>query len=170
VRARLTLATVSLPAIFLQAILTPEVGAAGELAQDLESPCVDSLEQVSALQTASPVYKVVGGKPQFIEDADRPAEIARLQKIIGASCSADPKERSREQYAAYRLHVARSPDCIYESDILSEMRKPDSRDPKDDIERQSKVVAEKCPAVTMRNRWIVLYRGSLDEPPSQGGR
>jgi hypothetical protein len=59
-----------------------------------ESWCVDALERVAALQAVSPVYKPSNDGPQFIDDSDRPAEIARLQRIIGTSCSTKPKERS----------------------------------------------------------------------------
>jgi hypothetical protein len=55
--------------------------------------CVDALEQLAALHMEAPVYKLVGGERRFLDDADRPAQIARLEKIIGASCSADPKVR-----------------------------------------------------------------------------
>jgi hypothetical protein len=83
-----------------------------------ESWCVDALEQVAALQAMSPVYKPSDDGPQFIDDADRPAEIARLQKIIRTSCSTNPKERSRQESEAFRLHVARSPECGIEWDCL----------------------------------------------------
>jgi len=77
-----------------------------------ESWCIDALEQVAALQASSPVYKPTPDGPQFIDDADRPAEIARLQKIIRTSCSTKPKERSRQESEAFLLHVARSPECV----------------------------------------------------------
>lgn len=32
-----------------------------------------------------------------IEDADRPAEIARLKKLAAASCGSEPKERQRQE-------------------------------------------------------------------------
>jgi hypothetical protein len=111
----------------------------------------------------SPLYKISDDGPQFIEDADRPAEIARLQKIIRKSCSTKPEERSRQEAEALRLHVARSPECGIDRETLSMMEKPNSRDPIDSIARQRKLVAEKCPPVRLRNRWIVLYAGSIDE-------
>jgi hypothetical protein len=51
---------------------------------------------------------------------------------------------------------------------LSAMEKPNSRDAKASITQQRKLVAEKCPLVRLRNRWIVFTTGSIDEP-SLGG-
>jgi hypothetical protein len=130
-----------------------------------DSWCVDALEQVRALQAGSPVYKLSGGSPQYLEDADRPAEVARLQKIIHTSCSTDPQERRRQESDAYRLHVARSPECGADLEMLSTMEH-DPRNPREDIERQRKTVAEKCPSsVRLSNRWLVLYLGLLGDPP-----
>ena len=129
-----------------------------------ESRCLDALEQLSALQAASPVYKLTAGEPLFLADADRPAEVARLEKSVAAACSTNPKERRRQQQAAYRLHVARSPECGFASERLADMQRPDSRDPKDDTARQRKLVAGQCPEVKLKDLWLVLFRGSLEEP------
>jgi hypothetical protein len=69
----------------------------------------------------APVYKLVGGERRFLDDADRPAQIARLEKIIGASCSADPKVRLSQETEAKRLRIARSPECAIERDTQSAM-------------------------------------------------
>jgi len=71
-----------------------------------EEWCVDALEQVAALQAMSPVYKISDDGPQFIDDADRPKEIARLQKIIDTSCSTKPKERSRQESEALKKDLS----------------------------------------------------------------
>ncbi len=152
---RLWLATFAL-------ILVPAIGACDPLT---DSWCVDALEQVRALQAGSPVYKLSGDRPQYLEDADRPAEVARLQEIIRTSCSTDPTERRRQESDAYWLHVARSPECGADLEMLSTMGQ-DSRNPKEDVARQRKIVAEKCPPVRLTNRWLVLYLGLLGDPPS----
>jgi hypothetical protein len=146
--------------------LFPAIGACDPLE---ESWCVDALEQVLALQAGSPVYKLSGGPPRYIEDAERPPEIARLQKIIRTSCSTDPKERRRQESDAYWLHVARSPECGSDLDMLSSLEQ-DSRNPKEDVERQRKTLAERCPSVRLRNRWLVAYAGLLGDPPNAGGQ
>lgn len=130
--------------------------ACSALANETVSPCVDALEQVAALKTSLPVYKLVGtDSRQYIDDADRPAEIARLQKIIDTSCSADPKARQREEAEAERLHTARSVQCTDELESLSRMEQKDSRDPPDIIAAQRKLVANMCPAVPRANVWLV---------------
>ena len=57
--------------------------------------------------------------------------------------------------SGYWLHVARSPECGIDLDMLSSLEQ-DSRNPKEDVERQRKTVAEKCPA------------GLLGGPPNAG--
>jgi hypothetical protein len=79
-------------------------------AQAPVSVCVDALEQLEALQTLAPVYKLIGvHQRQYLADADRPAEMTRLKKIVAASCSAKPKHRLLEESEAKELRVVRSP-------------------------------------------------------------
>jgi hypothetical protein len=120
------------------------------------SNCVNALEQLSALQRFAPVYKQLGGdRRQYLDDGDRPAEIARIQKIIAGTCSLDPKTRATQQAAADRLHTARSPECTFEREKLLLMEKPGSRDPADDVEYQRVLVTKQCPTVPMTDVWLV---------------
>ncbi len=121
------------------------------------SPCVDALEQVTALEIVAPAYKLVGpDSRQYLDDADRPAEIARLQKIVSTSCSTKKsKARQLEESEAARLHTARSPECALERDKLSMMEQPSSREARSSIEDQRKLVADKCPAVPTANVWLL---------------
>ena len=58
------------------------------------SACVDALEQLETLKTVAPVYKLTAvHKRQYLNDSDRPAEIARIKTIIAGSCSAKSKTR-----------------------------------------------------------------------------
>jgi hypothetical protein len=127
------------------------------LADDDVPLCVDALEQVSALGTARPVFKLAGAESrQYIDDADRPAEIARPQAIIGASCSAvNSQALQSEDSAAARLHTARSLWCMDARHQLLLMQQKDSRDPEDVVAQQRKLVAETCPAVQTANVWLV---------------
>ena len=127
------------------------------LADGTVSPCVNALEQVAALETSLPVYKLVGtDSRQYIDDADRPAEIARLQKIIGTSCSASSKARQSEESEAARLHTARSVQCTDERDKLARMEQKDSRDDRDSVVHQRKLVADMCPTVPTADVWLVV--------------
>jgi hypothetical protein len=120
------------------------------------TPCVEALEQVTALEEAAPVYKATGAdQREYIADEDRPAEIARLQKVIEASCSAEREARLHEVSEAKSLHIARSPDCAIQRDTLASMEKPNSHEPKDFIATQRKLVSEKCPTVTTVDVWLV---------------
>jgi hypothetical protein len=122
------------------------------------SACVDALEQLEALRTFAPVYKLTGGQePHYLADADRPAEVARLKKIIAGSCSAKPDIMQLEESEAEKLHLARSDGCRQDRDRLSIMEKPASRTPEDDLARHRKQVAAQCPDVDLSNVWLVQW-------------
>lgn len=134
--------------------LFPAMTVSGESAAPV---CVEALEQVATLKTRSPVYKLTSdGQQQYMSDADRPAEIARLQQIIDANCSANPQARISEESEAQRLHMVRSPDCTAERDKLSLMSKPGSHDSPDSVAQQRQRVIEKCSVLeTAMNVWLI---------------
>jgi hypothetical protein len=122
------------------------------------SVCVEALEQLETLQTAAPVYKLTRGQErQYLADADRPVEVARLTTIVAGSCSAEPNIRRRQESKVEHLHLARSPGCMEDRDRLSIMEKPESRTPEDDIARHRKRVAARCPDVELSNVWLVHW-------------
>jgi hypothetical protein len=120
------------------------------------SPCVEALEQLATLNTWVPVYKQLsGGERHYLDDADRPAELTRVQKLVGASCSANPQVRATQETAAKRLHLARSPECAIERDKLTAMEKPGSREGRDSLANQRKLVGEQCPLVPLADVWLL---------------
>jgi hypothetical protein len=128
------------------------------------SVCVEALEQLETLQTTAPVYKLTRGQArQYLADADRPAEVARLKPIVAGSCSSEPTIRRHEQSEAEHLHLARSPGCMEDRDRLSIMEKPESRTPEDDLAKKRKRVAAQCPDVDLSNVWLVHW---IPVPPS----
>lgn len=122
--------------------------------------CSEALEQVATLKTQQPVYQEAAqSERHFIDDADRPAELARMQKIIAATCSASPAERAAQEAQAQRLHVAMSPQCAVARDELRGMELPDAHEARDAVESKRKLVADKCPAVSTRGRWLIQWDG-----------
>jgi hypothetical protein len=122
--------------------------------------CPQALEQIATLNTFQPVYKLTGpDKRHYIRDRDRPAEIARLQKIAAASCSTEPKTRAAQQAEADRLHVALSPDCAVARDELAGMERPNSHEPSATLDAKRKLLAARCPAVATSDRWLVQWNG-----------
>jgi hypothetical protein len=122
------------------------------------SVCVNALEQLETLQTFAPVYKLTGAhERQYLADADRPAEMARLKAIVAGSCSAKPKHRMREESEAKQLHLVRSPGCMQDRDRLSLMEKKDARTPEDDLARTRKRVLAQCPDADLSDVWLVEW-------------
>lgn len=119
------------------------------------SACVEALEQVEALQTLAPVYKLTEAlKRKYLADADRPAELARLKTVVAGSCSAKTKRRAREEKEAKQLHLVRSPACMQDRDRLSMMEKPGARTPEDDLARMRKRVLVQCPEGDLSDVWL----------------
>lgn len=122
------------------------------------SACAEALEQLTTLQTAAPVYKLTGGQDRlFLADADRPAEVARLNAVVTGTCSAEPTSRRGEESDAEQLHRARSPGCMQDRDRLTMMERPGSRTPADDLAKKRKQVAAHCPDVQLSNVWLIHW-------------
>ena len=152
---------ISLATLLLAAVaFTP----AETLADEPISPCADALEQLTTLMTELPVYKLVGGSRKFLDDADRSTEIARIQRLVNA-CAPTPEAKAKLQAEAERLHRGRSPECEFEREQLSLMEKPDSRTSKDTIADQRKRVADRCPAVPLKDVWLLKIVGPRNQIP-----
>jgi hypothetical protein len=135
-------------------------------ADEPPSACVQSLEQIETLKTTYPVYKLEGADQRhFIDDAERPAEIARLQKIVASSCSTDAKTRASEQAAAEQLHQSLSPLCAVARDTLAAMERPSAHESADRIATQRRLVTSKCPPVDSSNLWLLQWNGRAELQP-----
>jgi hypothetical protein len=122
--------------------------------------CPQALEQITTLRTMAPVYKLVGADQRhYIEDADRPAELAHLQRLAGAVCSTDPKAKKLQHEEAARLHLALSPECAIARDQLAAMQSRSSRESARSIEQQRRLVATNCPLVDAKDRWLLQWDG-----------
>jgi hypothetical protein len=122
------------------------------------SVCVDALEQLEALKTVAPVYKLTRSQErQYLADVNRPAETARLKTIVAGSCSAKPRHRQREESEAEHLHLLRSPGCMQDRERLSMMERKDARTPEDDLARTRERVLAQCPAVDLSDVWLVEW-------------
>ena len=130
-----------------------------------DAVCANALEQLEALQTLAPVYRLnEANKRQYLDDADRPAEVEHLKTIVAGSCSAKPKHRRREESEAKQLHLVRSPGCMQDRDKLSMMERKDARTPEDDLARTRKRVLVRCPDVDLSDIWLVEWIPPLTPP------
>lgn len=131
--------------------------------------CPQVLEQITTLRTMAPVYKLVGADQRhYIDDSDRPAELAHLQRLAGAVCSHDPKAKKLQLEEAARLHLALSPECAVARDQLAAMQSRNSRESARSIEQQRRLVATNCPVVDAKDHWLLQWDGrSALLPPSE---
>jgi hypothetical protein len=121
----------------------PTAPAADAAAQD--SFCVDALYQITLLNERRPVFKqAADGSRRYIEDAERPAELARLLGTRDQTCSNDPTERRSQEQRADQLMYAMSPGCAEARDKLANYEDPATHTPNSQIERQRAFVEQKC--------------------------
>jgi len=107
--------------------------------------CVDALYQITLLNERRPVFKqAADGSRRYIEDAERPAELARLLGVRDQSCSDDPTTRRSQEQGADQLMFAMSPGCAEARDKLANYEDPATHTPDDQIARQRAFVEQHC--------------------------
>lgn len=83
--------------------------------------CADAMVQRQTLDLQTPVYRRSGpGDFQYLADADRPAEKARLDAAIRTWCSDDPAQASAVRQRFVELSLGRRPRCIELRDELQD--------------------------------------------------
>jgi hypothetical protein len=118
----------------------PVVDAAAQ-----DRACVDALYQITLLNQRQPVFKqTADGSRRYIEDAERPAELARLQRVRDQACSDDPTTRRSQERRADQLMIAMSPRCAEARDKLANYEDPATHTPDDQIARQRAFVEQNC--------------------------
>jgi hypothetical protein len=121
----------------------PTAPAVDAAAQD--RACVDALYQITLLNERRPVFKqAADGSRRYIEDAERPAELARLLGMRDQSCSDDPTTRRSQAQRADQLMFAMSPGCAEARDKLANYEDPATHTPNSQIERQRAFVEQRC--------------------------
>lgn len=120
-----------------------------------DQACVDALYQIELLSLKRRAFRPgPGGTRTYIEDAARPAELERLRRQRDANCSEDVETRKSQERRAAELAVTLSPDCQSARDKLELLLGPDTRTPKEDIERQREYLRTHCPGEVRTDLWM----------------
>lgn len=118
--------------------------------------CVDALYQITLLSQRQPVYKqAADGSRRYIEDAERPTELARLEAVRDQNCSEDPATRRSQVQRSGQLMAAMSPRCAEARDQLANYEDPATHTPADQVARQRAFVEQNCSG----GERIDLWRG-----------
>ncbi len=130
---------------------------AGETRDD--GRCVDALFQLQVLQGDWKVYKARPGDGRlYLDDRDRPAEIARLTRERDASCSDDPDTLASQERLAGALFQSMSPDCREAREKLLNLQRPTAKSAPSDIENQQAWIAAHCPDIQREGLWLADWR------------
>ena len=117
--------------------------------------CVDALFQLQVLAGDWKVYQPGPGNDRtYLNDRDRPAEIARLSSERDVSCSDEPEVLASQKRRASELFEALSPDCREAREKLQNLQRPTAHSAPSDIEKQKSYIAEHCPDVSRDGVWL----------------
>jgi hypothetical protein len=142
------------PAPIFAAPATPAPKAPAVDAAAVDRACVDALYQITLLNERRPVFKqAADGSRRYIEDAERPAELARLLGLRDQTCSGDAATRRSQDQRADQLMIAMSPGCAEARDKLANYEDPATHTPDDQIMRQRAFVEQKCRGGERSDLW-----------------
>jgi len=117
--------------------------------------CVDALFQLEVLAGDWKVYKPGPGNDRtYLNDRDRPAEIARLSSDRDANCSDEPGVLASQKQRASELFEALSPGCREAREKLQNLQRPTAHSAPSDIEKQQAYIAAHCPDVSRDGVWL----------------
>jgi len=126
--------------------------------------CIDALEQVEVLRMPVPVYIEEDRFHRNITAGERRLELARFTKIVRSSCEKEPTVRAQQEIYAHQLYVARSPECRFVGARYTAMMTPGAGSTREGIERQKKIMDEKCPATRLDHHWLIQDTGTVNDP------
>jgi spore coat polysaccharide biosynthesis protein SpsF (cytidylyltransferase family) len=84
---------------------------------------------------------------------ERPAELARLQRVCDQACSDDPTTRRSQEQRADQLMIAFSRRCAEARDKLANSEDPATHTPDDQIARQRAFVEQNCRGGERNDLW-----------------
>lgn len=120
-----------------------------------DARCVDALFQLEVLAGDWKVYKPGPGNDRtYLNDRDRPAEIARLSSERDANCSDEPEVLASQKRRAGELFEALSPGCREAREKLQNLQRPTAHSAPSDIEKQKAYIAVHCPDVSREGVWL----------------
>jgi len=117
--------------------------------------CVDALFQLEVLAGDWKVYKPGPGNDRtYLNDRDRPAEVARLSSERDANCGDEPEVLASQKRRASELFEALSPGCREAREKLQNLQRPTAHSAPSDIEKQQAYIAAHCPDVSRDGVWL----------------
>ena len=120
-----------------------------------DARCVDALFQLEVLAGDWKVYKPGPGNDRtYLNDRDRPTEVARLTGERDANCSDEPDALASQKRRASELFEALSPGCREAREKLLNLQRPTSHSAPSDIEKQRSYIAAHCPDVSRDGVWL----------------
>ncbi|MBP6106497.1 MAG: DUF4124 domain-containing protein [Steroidobacteraceae bacterium] len=120
-----------------------------------DARCIDALFQLEVLAGDWNVYKPGPGNDRtYLNDRDRPAEVARSSGERDANCSDEPEVLASQKQRAKDLFEALSPRCREAREKLQNLQRPTAHGTPSDIERQQSYIAAHCPDVSRDDVWL----------------
>ena len=129
---------------------------ADHLVEDIRfKRCVEAREQVEVLKLKVRVFRLdTDGARIYLENEERPQEIARLNKLVKQYCETDP-DSVREQFVRVReLSKVLIITCVNAREKLGKVGTPPADIEKEEMKQYQEYIDSNCPAVDYRDLWI----------------
>lgn len=125
------------------------------MAEERFNQCVEARHQVMVLERRGRAFKL---RPDwtrsYLENEDRPVEIARLEKLVDDNCDTDTKSVQEQDVHLLELIKALNIRCITAWETLHKSNDPAADIANQKVEEAQEYIDEKCPSTEIHNLWI----------------
>ena len=131
--------------------------------------CAEAIYQLALLHQKRRVFRErADGSRLYLENEDRPGEIARIERLRDEFCSDEPADREEQIERANEIGVALSRRCTAARETLEGMQQPGADPSADRLKDYSTYVEAFCPAIESEHLWlgdwIVVRRSRQGNP------
>jgi len=136
-------------------IETQEEQQQEELRAERLKKCSEAIYQLDLLNQKRRVFKPqADGSRLYLENEDRPAEIAQISALRDQFCSNDSNDQKEQMELAHELRLALSRRCMATRETLKKMQQPEANPIEDKLERYGEYVEAFCPAIESDDLWL----------------
>ena len=121
--------------------------------------CVEARYQVIVLERRGRAFKLgPDWTRHYLENADRPAEIARLENLVDDYCDTDDRSVKKQNERLLELKDALSIRCIAARERLQKSRDPQAGIDARQVREAQEYIELKCPDTKLHDLWIADWK------------
>jgi hypothetical protein len=117
--------------------------------------CAEAIYQLALLHQKRRVFRErADGSRLYLENEDRPGEIARIERSRDEFCSDEPEDRKEQIERAEEMSVALSRRCAAARETLERMQQPGADPEAEKLQDYRTYVEAFCPAIESGHLWL----------------